>query len=264
MKKTLIALAVVASAVVSGSSMAAGWVSSGNGGTVNIGGTLTPAEKTPWVVWLGNGTQNLNSPIFKGESTVNINVSTAIPVLGIRTLTQDLFQGGPGLSPQIDYGQAVDTDGFNNGITTLTLDIKDKTGNTKIGSVSVPFAAAAVSSWENTTNSNKGNRALFAATAGDGFFGGLGKADDKVATAANAVNLIASLSPDFAANYNDLGVKIASYAQAEKFAAQGLKFSAYYGSGIQAGSTAKITLDAPAGADNIEWTAALPVVVSYQ
>ncbi|ENK8257946.1 hypothetical protein AB4C84_004676, partial [Escherichia coli] len=47
MKKTLIALAVAASAAVSGSAMA--WTANGTGGSVDLGGTLTPVTKaTPW------------------------------------------------------------------------------------------------------------------------------------------------------------------------------------------------------------------------
>lgn len=263
MKKTLIALAVAASAVVSGSAVAA-WTPDGNGGVITVGGSITPENKTPWEVWLGSNVQNLNSTVVKGESTASININESIPVLGIRTVTNNVFSGGPGISPQINYGQAVDVDGFSGGISHLNLDIKDKTGNAKIGSISVPFAAAALASWSNETNGNKGNRALYAEMPGDGFFGGLGKGVDKIATSAEAVNIIDSLNAEFSANYNNQGVKLASYGQAEKFSAASLKFSGYYGAGILAGSKATITLDTPAGTDNIEWTATFPISVSYQ
>ncbi|HEI3186174.1 TPA: hypothetical protein SI321_005057, partial [Escherichia coli] len=53
MKKTLIALAVAASAAVSGSAMA--WTANGTGGSVELGGTLNPVEKvTPWEVKVGD------------------------------------------------------------------------------------------------------------------------------------------------------------------------------------------------------------------
>lgn len=262
MKKTLIALAVTMSVVASGSSTAAGWVSGGTGGTVNIAGTLVPAEKTPWQVWLNSSVQNLNSPITKDETSVDITLNASIPVLGIRTLTQDVFNGGPGLSPQINFGQVLGN--FSNGIATLTLDVKDKTANTKIGTLTAPFSAAAVGSWYNAANSNKGNRSLYAVKVGDAFFGGVGAASDQVALGQSAVKLIASLSSDFSANFNDQGAKVASYSQVELFSSSNVTYSAYYGSGIQAGSTVKINLDSPAGSSNIEWTAALPVVVSYQ
>lgn len=52
MKKTLIVLAVTASVMTSGSAMA--WTLNGSGGSVELGGTLTPAEKvTLWEVKTG-------------------------------------------------------------------------------------------------------------------------------------------------------------------------------------------------------------------
>ena len=68
MKKTLIALAVAASAVVSGSAMAAGWEQNGTGGSVDLGGTLTPVEKaTPWEVKVGDAVTGLDGQIQKGD-----------------------------------------------------------------------------------------------------------------------------------------------------------------------------------------------------
>ncbi|EDQ6049273.1 MULTISPECIES: hypothetical protein [Escherichia] len=265
MKKTLIALAVAASAAVSVSGSAMAWTQSGTGGNVNIGGTLTPAEVTPWEVWIGTGVQDLNSLVAKGDTSVTIDVQKAVPVLGIRTVAKESFNGKVGISPQISYGSGVALDGFNAGVTTLTLDINDKTNQTKIGSVSVPFSAAAVASWDNPLNGNKGYRALYAANSGDGFFGGLGKSADKVAISHAALNLINDLNPDFSSNFNDLGLTIAtSYAQTENFQSAAVKHSAYYGSGIQAGAKATITLDNAVGDDAIEWEASLPVTVSYQ
>ncbi|ENM7303529.1 hypothetical protein AB8N91_004958, partial [Escherichia coli] len=76
MKKTLIALAVATSAVVSGSAMA--WTAGGNGGSVEIGGTLTPETVVlPWEVKTGSNIADLNAKIKKGQSEVDIVASKA-------------------------------------------------------------------------------------------------------------------------------------------------------------------------------------------
>ncbi|EGJ4498914.1 hypothetical protein INB87_004741, partial [Escherichia coli] len=69
MKKTLIALAVAASAAVSGSAMA--WTANGTGNSVELGGTLTPVEKvSPWEVKTGDAVTGLDAPIQKGQKIV--------------------------------------------------------------------------------------------------------------------------------------------------------------------------------------------------
>ncbi|EPA2893684.1 hypothetical protein ACQ1UY_000513 [Escherichia coli] len=126
MKKTLIALAVAASAVVSGSAMAAGWEQNGTGTDVVLGGTLTPVAKvTPWEVKTGDAVTNLDAQVQKGQTSVTVSVNQAIPVLGIRTASTTPFQGKAGISPQIDYDGAVDVGGFSAGVTTLTLNVTD-------------------------------------------------------------------------------------------------------------------------------------------
>ncbi len=74
MKKTLIALAVAASAVVSGSAMAA-WTANGGGGQVEIGGSLTPVTKaTPWETAVGAAVTNLNGQVQKNDTKLEITV----------------------------------------------------------------------------------------------------------------------------------------------------------------------------------------------
>ncbi|XIC83857.1 hypothetical protein AABD64_14625 [Edwardsiella piscicida] len=84
MKKTLIALAVAASAAVSGSAMAA-WVQNGSGGMMEFGGTLTPKDViTPWDVNVSSVAKGLDVDVDKGQKVINFALPTSIPVLGIR------------------------------------------------------------------------------------------------------------------------------------------------------------------------------------
>ncbi|HCN9589565.1 TPA: fimbrial protein [Escherichia coli] len=254
MKKTLIALAVAASAAVSGSAMA--WTPNGTGSSVNLGGTLKPTEvMTPWEVKVGAAANGLDAQIKKGDTKVDVLVKNTIPVLGIRTVKAEAFAGGKDMSPQISYGNALDVDAFNASVAPLTLEVKGVDG-AKIGSLTTDMFAQARTSmmggWE-------GKFWNYASQAGHGFFGGLPKSADNVST----VDRVDELMPEAGANYvnqsaPDAGVDFSTFSGPDS------THSAYYFSVVEGGKSIKITLDNPAGADDIVWKASLPVTVSYQ
>ena len=259
MKKTLIALAVAASAAVSGSAMA--WTANGAGDSVSLGGTLTPADViTPWEVKVGAAVNDLNADIRKGDTTVDIPVKKAIPVLGIRTQTTKVFRGQPGIAPLINYGGAVNLDGFKAGLTTVSMDVRDEQGNI-IGGLKAPFFAGAEVSQRNGSLDYK--YSLYASKAGEAFFGGLAKSS---AGATNDIHTkLNTISSEFTANYNTQGVgEYKDTYGRTTFRSTNVTYSAYYGSGIRSGDTIKITLNQGAGNDNITWKSSLPITVSYQ
>ena len=251
MKKTLIALAVAASAAVSGSAMA--WTANGTGGSVNLGGTLTPVEKvTPWEVKVGDAVTGLDAQIQKGQKVVNISVDKTIPILGIRSI-KNVFKGVSGVSPQIDYHGAVDAAKFTGGYVPLTLDVKDN-HDAKIGTLTSTLGASADLSVNEGASSNH-YFYVQARNPGDVFYGGLG-------TIMPEQNIAAKVFPGIGEHYdNQDGTYLAPTNATIK---PDILYSGYYGSGIPQGHTIKITLDNPAGADQIAWKATLPVTVSYQ
>ncbi|EOA4301832.1 hypothetical protein ACH170_000038 [Escherichia coli] len=259
MKKTLIALAVAASAVVSCSAMASGWEQDSNG-SVEFGGTLTPVAKgTPWEVKTGDAVTNLDAQIEKGQTSVEVDVNEAIPVLGIRNADVNGFTGREGIKPQISYNNAVDIDSFYNGVTSLKLSVQDVSGNT-IGTMLARFSAAALSSW--SSDAWQGSKSLYAGKDTDSFYGGLGKGFGTVLGRNEALKLITALSSDFVAKwkqqgeYNDSG--------AESFNDSNATFFGVYGAGIEKGKTITIKLNnAVANDDRIQWKASLPVTVTY-
>ncbi|MEB7308829.1 fimbrial protein [Escherichia coli] len=258
MKKTLIALAVAASAAVSGSAMA--WTANGTGDSVDLGGTLKPVDVvTPWEVKVGAAVNDLNADIRKGDTTVDIPVNKAIPVLGIRNADVAGFVGQPAISPQISYGNAVNVDAFKNSRVPLTLEVKDAT-NSKIGTLTTRMGASAKASVYNTSGGYNGYNLYYSSSEGFGFFGGLPKSADLVANEDIAIKVM----PEVAAKYTDQGVADKGIGNASVFGNEKANYSAYYASGIEQGQSIKITLDTPAGADAIDWNASLPVTVSYQ
>ncbi|HGG1404573.1 TPA: hypothetical protein ACJFMU_003718 [Escherichia coli] len=255
MKKTLIALAVAVSAAVSGSAMA--WTANGTGGSVDLGGSLTPTDiVTPWEVKVGAALNGLDADIRKGDTKVDIPVKNTIPVLGIRTVKAEAFAGGPGLSPQISYGNAVNVDAFEASVAPLTLEVKDA-NDAKIGSLTTDMFAQARTSM---MGGFKGEFWNFASQAGQGFFGGVPKSADKV----SSVDRVGELMPEAGQNYvnqsaPDAGIDYTTFSGATS------THSGYYFSVIESGKSIKITLDQAASGDApILWKASLPVTVSYQ
>lgn len=254
MKKTLIALAVAASAAVSGSAMA--WTANGTGGSVDLGGTLTPADViTPWEVKVGAAVNGLDADIRKGDTKVDIPVKKTIPVLGIRTVKAEAFAGGPGLSPQISYGNAINVDAFKASVAPLTLEVKGANG-AKIGSLTTDMFTQARTSMMGGWNGKFWN---YASQAGQGFWGGVPKSADKVST----VDRVDELMPEAGENYVNQSAPEAG-VDYTTFSGQRSTHNAYYFSVVESGKSIKITLDQPAGADEIVWKASLPVTVSYQ
>ncbi|EPD0991295.1 hypothetical protein ACR57A_004849 [Escherichia coli] len=184
MKKTFIALVVAASAAVSVSAMAAGWEQNGSGGSVDMSGTLTPVEKvTPWEVKVGDAVTGLDAQIQKDQSVVSIQPKQSILALGIRTTINKAFTSQSGIAPQIDFNNAIDLNGFENGVTTLTLDVKDETGSNKIGTLTAPFNTAAAGSITGSTNISDRYGYMSANTVNNntrGFAGGLATNWDKI------------------------------------------------------------------------------------
>lgn len=255
MKKTLIALAVAASAAVSGSAMA--WTANGTGSSVALGGTLTPADViTPWEVKVGAAVNGLDADIRKGDTKVSIPVKNTIPVLGIRTVEAKAFAGSPGMSPQISYGNALDVDAFKASVAPLTLEVKGVDG-AKIGSLTTDMFAQARTSMTGDWNGKFWN---YASQAGQGFFGGVPKSAGNVST----VDRVGGLMPEAGQNYVDQSAPDAG-VNYTTFTGPASTHNAYYFSVVERGKSIKITLDrAVSGDAPIKWNASLPVTVSYQ
>ncbi|EET2571642.1 fimbrial protein [Escherichia coli] len=252
MKKTLIALAVAASAAVSGSAMA--WTANGTGGSVDLGGTLTPVEKvTPWEVKVGTGNNNLNAEIASGQQVVDITLPSDLLVLGVRSVNGG-FSGKVGISPQLDYGNTLNTNSFSNGLADLTLEVTDTNGN-HIGSLSTKLAAGGLQS--DSTASSKAS--IIAQNEGDAFWGGIPSSSSDVLNASELANRVDSTVMEnfLGTSFNQVG----SYAN--KFTDEAITFSAYYLSALLTDNPVNITLDTAPTSD-VTWKAQLPVTVSYQ
>ncbi|RMA79662.1 MULTISPECIES: hypothetical protein [unclassified Enterobacter] len=257
MKKTLIAMAVAASAAVSGSAIA--WTQNGAGGSVDFSGTLNPKPLvTPWEIKVGDAVNNLNAPIQKGQSVVDVVLKADIPVLGIRNNNKAGFRGQSGIDPQISYSGKVDIDSMKNGVAKLTLDVTS--GNQKIGTLSTEMRVAS-----QATNGSNSNLMLYAPREGDGFFGGLAKNKAGTWNSVSAYTWAVGLFPGIAETWSDGNITYNGGAGIYNFYSGKRIYHAYYASGIDKSKKIKITLAQPVTGDNeITWNASLPVTVFYQ
>lgn len=261
MKKALIALAVAASAAISGSAMA--WDPAGSGGTVEVGGTLIPIVKVnPWEVKVGDAVKDLDMKVEKGQQTVELTVVRAIPFLGIRTKDPEPFNGQKGISPQISYGDAINTSSFKSGVAPLTLEVKDSQG-AKIGKAESSVIAAGMSSvTSKALDSIHAIDNLYATKSGEGFFGGLGTSKDSVHP--SPLDISERVFAGVTKHYTSQKITDPMRPMPESFKISTFSYSAFYASGIPVASKIKITLDKGASADApVQWKASLPITVSY-
>lgn len=264
LKKTLIALALV-STTVSGSAMA--WTAGGNGGTFELGGTLTPSGPvtSPWEVLVGSAVNNLQTSIKPGDTSVLIPVTNPITVLGIRTQTNQPFIGKVGLSPQISYNGAYGIEATTNSSALLTLSVLDAQNGSVIGELRAKMLAGAITSSKPTSGGGAGDQhPVFAKTAGQSFYGGL--STNQAVVDNNIKEKLDAINPEFSAHYDSQNAPFSQTAAPEDYSATDSTFSGYYGAGISAADAGSITLllNSPAGNSPITWKASLPITVSYQ
>ncbi|MED8844277.1 fimbrial protein [Escherichia coli] len=260
MKKSLIALAMITIAFPG--VVIADWVQGGSVGTVEFGGKLIPSTTdSPWEVMVGDAVSGLDANAETGQTVVTIPVSTVIPVLGIRNTDARTFVGQSGVSPQIDFNGAIDTSAFSAGRTTLTLEVKN-TSQEVIGSLSTDFTAVAERSFFNDTAPSGRARSLYAPEGGYAFYGGIASTYGGALYTEEVYALAAELIPDVLDNYERAAV-VRTTPVTGDFSDTDTTFSGYYASGIQAGENITIILNEGVSGNSINWSASLPVTVTY-
>ena len=283
MKKTLIALAVAASAV---SGMAPAWTNGDFNGSVDIGGSITAddyRQKWSWAVGSDiNGFSNALTDLTEGGTKLTITVNGDKPILLGKT--NEAFStpvsGGVGAIPQIaftDYeGTSVEFKNpegeTNKGLAYVVLPMKNAEG-TKVGSVKVNTSYAGVALGSKGTYANlfsvyggAVNRIFnggipvnvpqselisgIAAAQRTALFGSLSK--DELTAQLQAVE------PAAAADVRDYGMS----SETSMAASINSATSAAYALGIANGQTIEATFDQAVTAST-QWSAPLNVAVTY-
>ncbi|HAL0191104.1 TPA: fimbrial protein [Escherichia coli] len=280
MKKTLIALAVAASAV---SGMAHAWTNGDFNGSVDIGGSITAddyRQKWSWAVGSDiNGFSNALTDLTDGGTKLTITVSGNKPILLGKTTEAFAapVDAGVGAKPQItftDYeGQTVALQYEHNnkdGLGYFVLPMKNTDG-TKIGSLKANVAYAGAASVGKDGQGYIGSlseRDWSIFKGGLGAYGSASVLDDGDA-AAERTALFGSLSQAemlqqiqaVNAGVSGLDSRTGSIGENMKYT-DGTVVSAAYAMGIANGQTIEATFDQAVTAST-QWSAPLNVAVTY-
>ena len=193
MKKTLIALAVAASAVVSGSAMASlgGWTEDQSGGNIDLGGTITrPAGEVKWLWSVGEGFdsfQNLTSDLVEGGKKLNITVQQDMPLLAAK-MKQAVIKPilGIGAIPKVTFSSfdstPITVNFTDESHATMEVKVKNKDKGDLIGNITIPFEYGASATVKDLLESDAGAAKISSFWAGGvgTMFEGLVKPDSKI------------------------------------------------------------------------------------
>ncbi|MWR25313.1 fimbrial protein [Escherichia coli] len=279
MKKTLIALAVAASAV---SGMAHAWTNGDFNGSVDIGGSITAddyRQKWSWAVGSDiNGFSNVLTDLTEGGTKLTITVNSDKPILLGKT--NEAFStsviGGVGAIPVISFtgfdGAKVEPEFSTNGKVVMTLPVKTDQNSNKVGNLTVNATASGLLSYARP-DTGAYKAALYAPTGTTIFTGGL-TTDSSLAMAGQDSNNFTALmgSLDINALYqqviqamggdHDLNADWSPVLSENMYYEDGTKAAASYALGIANGQTIEATFDQAVTAST-QWSAPLNVAVTY-
>lgn len=279
MKKTLIALVVAASAVVSGSAMAGlGSFDAGNtNNTVDFGGIINPSvSKNMWVWAVGQGYNNFSHEVNEltdSGKKLTIIAGENMPLLVGKTTAA--FEGAPGLSPQIAFsdskGSITPVWGSDNAEGTMTLTVND-TKQQKIGTMTLNVNALAPIAWSKT-DASKGVSLRYMDNTHGSFKGSTGIFQ----STPNFAKVNAILNAFGAPTLQEIQTQVKSYpglsgisddtsdivaSTEDDYASSGWAYAGAYALGISNGKAFEINFDSPVTAKT-QWTAPLNMRVSY-
>ncbi|EEQ8957270.1 hypothetical protein LFY73_004634 [Escherichia coli] len=268
MKKSLIALMIAAGATVSVSGVAHAFSPSFSGDNISFSGTLTTPVAGVFEGKVSSLT-GLDATIKAGESSVTIPVATDKGLLVLRSVSGGFDSSASNKIANITFNgktlaEAAGGSRFTEGKINLTLDAQNNNG-VDIGTITLPIQVAGVSVTVDNTSAQALGESLVADSASYAFHGGLPvKPDAAISSYDVAFNTVGSMAPD-ATEYFPVATEKADAAVSKSFSAENKKFHAAYAAGIRSGDNITLNLSSPATAGApVEWTASVPVVVTYK
>ncbi|MEB6546105.1 fimbrial protein [Escherichia coli] len=282
MKKTLIALAVAASAV---SGMAHAWTNGDFNDSVDIGGSITAddyRQKWSWAVGSDiNGFSNALTDLTEGGTKLTITVNGDKPILLGKT--NEAFStpvaGGVGAIPLISLSDATGkvqllkgTSDAKNGVGTFDLEIKNRDTDKKIGTLHATMTGMAVVGIAGAGNTGKLS-ALYAYGKTRIFSGGLatesGSEMKDANTAVAFTEKMGSLSSaDILSQIKQVKQNVKSLTPQTSSDSENMYYtdgnvvSAAYALGFENGQTLEATFDEAITAST-QWTAPLNISIAY-
>ncbi|EBX6890527.1 hypothetical protein LF005_004537 [Salmonella enterica] len=275
MKKTLIALALAATAV-SGSAMA--WTPNGQGGTMEFGGTITPQPTdVTWMWKLGAGKTDFNaqlSDLTNDGKKLSITNATDMPLLLGKL--EHAFVGRVGIAPNIEftgYDNVAITPEWSGeeGSGTLTLPVKSGDG-AKMGTFVMPVQGVGGLLWA-LSDGTGGAQSRHASGTSGAFKGGTGSW-----ASTPAMDAMDVIFKKFGTNdFNDLDAQLRAFPGLSNIAPDlsniagsttapldqtNYVYTGTYALGVPAGKIIDVNFTNSV-TTNTEWKAPLTIKISY-
>ncbi|ENW8698171.1 TPA: fimbrial protein [Escherichia coli] len=281
MNKKLVALAISASAVISGSAMA--WTNGNFNGSVDIGGNVTFGDNfsQKWMWKTGTGFDALegkDKELTDGGKKLVITADKDSAILLGKTESAFVSTNlGSSAIPQIEFSDyqrtkvdAVFSNASNNGEGHLELPVVDAT-SAPIGKVKINMTAAGVRMMADAANTRGVVGSVFSGSSNDVFFGGLPKASDSTMPHGNtATSWVASMgglsSAELLTQLKDVDatiVTIAANSSPVKTSMTDAVTSASYAMAVKKGQTMDMDFTNPI-TQTTAWKAPLNISVTYQ
>lgn len=159
MKKTLLALTVVASVIVSGSVMAAGeWTDNAPSGSVSLGGTVTVTNPVVWQWKVGVDKTDFSNETLqmtnnKKELAITVNQDIPIVAAKLKNAVAGADFDQPNTFPKVSFtsnGNPVTPVYGSAGNSTMTLQLLNPTDQSSLGTLTANVRAAAAVAIANT------------------------------------------------------------------------------------------------------------------
>lgn len=282
MKKTLIALTVITSTMVSCSTIAAlgGWNENAPG-NIEFGGIITMPSEVKWLWAVGEGFNSftsLTSDFTNNGHTLNIPIKKDMPLLAAK-MNEATTESIIGVIPTVTFfsydSTPVSVTFTDASHATMTVKVKDTTNGSEIGNITIPFEYGASAS----ANELDGTDGVVYATSfmsggEDTMFAGIVKPNTVIpssvalkwngltvndiysaikAVGGDNITTVGSVTGDFV---NMSNISSTNYV--------GTNYARYfsYGAGITSGSELTAEFNSPV-TTRTQWQAPLTITVSY-
>ncbi|MFJ7174846.1 F4 family fimbrial subunit [Citrobacter freundii] len=276
MKKTLIALAVAASAAVSGSVMAAEWVEA-QPGNIDIGGEIN-TQSVKWLWKTGDGLSSFSSLVTDISNRV-LNIPVTTDQLFLAGKMDKGFKGtfsGNSLIPKVEMasydGSVISPEFIDNSSMNISVKVKDGSNNTELGALSIPltFGAAVATIFEGEDQSSNNIASITSGSPGTVFEGltrpgGMTSKEKSYkwtgVSADEMANYVKVLMPGYDIREGDVYHNWNNPGQGN-YAATNKASYLTYGAGIEANSSLTMNLNKDISG-HVEWKAPVAITITY-
>lgn len=283
MKKTLIALTVITSTMVSCSTIAAlgGW-SENAPGNIEFGGIITMPSEVKWLWAVGEGFNSftsVTSDLTNNGQTLNIPIKKDMPLLAAK-MNEATTESIIGVIPTVTFSSydstPVSVTFTDASHATMTVKVKDTTNGSEIGNITIPFeyGASASANMLDGTDDGVVDASSFMSGGEGTMFAGIVKPNTVIPssvalkwnglTVNDLYSAIKAAGGDKITRAGSVSSNFVNMSNISYTNYVGTNYARYfsYGAGITSGSELTAEFNSPV-TTRTQWQAPLTITVSY-